>query len=149
MCTQKGPTRRLIKKPMVCSISGFCIANGLELALMCDLRVIEDDAILGFFNRRFGIPLMDGGTVRLPAMIGLSRALDLVLTGKYVFAKEAFEIGIANRIVAPGTGEWSNSNVVSVIRSIDTSSILRYTIVLQTLNRILNRLPLYRSRTSD
>lgn len=99
----KGPTRRIIKKPMICGISGFCIANGLELALMCDLRVVEDDAILGFFNRRFGIPLMDGGTVRLPAIIGLSRALDLVLTGKVVPAKEAFEIGLANRIVAPGT----------------------------------------------
>lgn len=88
---------------MVCGISGFCIANGLELALMCDLRVIEEDAFLGFFNRRFGIPLMDGGTVRLPAMIGLSRALDLILTGKIVPAKEAFEMGLANRIVATGT----------------------------------------------
>lgn len=95
---------------MVCGISGFCIANGLELALMCDLRVVEDDAILGFFNRRFGIPLMDGGTVRLPAMIGLSRALDLVLSGKVVPAREAFEIGLANRIVAPGTGMLCTNN---------------------------------------
>lgn len=92
---------------MVCGISGFCVANGLELALMCDLRVVEDDAVFGFFNRRFGIPLFDGGTVRLPAIVGLSRALDLVLTGRVLTAKEAFEIGLANRIVAPGSCEYS------------------------------------------
>lgn len=97
---------------MVCGISGFCIANGLELALMCDLRVVEEDAVLGFFNRRFGMPLMDGGTVRLPAMIGLSRALDLVLTGKIVSAKEAFEIGLCNRIVASGTGKVLGMNII-------------------------------------
>lgn len=88
---------------MVCGISGYCIANGLELALMCDLRVVEEDASMGFFNRRFGVPLMDAGTVRLPALIGMSRALDLILTGRFVSAKEAFEMGLANRIVAPGT----------------------------------------------
>lgn len=89
---------------MVCGISGYCVANGLELALMCDLRVIEDDACLGFFNRRFGIPIIDGGTIRLPALIGLSRALDLIMTGRNVSAKEALDMGLANRIVAPGTG---------------------------------------------
>ncbi|XP_030559241.1 uncharacterized protein LOC115761587 isoform X2 [Drosophila novamexicana] len=77
-----GPTRRQIKKPVICGINGYCIANGLELALMCDLRVMEESAVLGFFNRRFGVPMLDGGTVRLPAMIGLSRALDLILTGR-------------------------------------------------------------------
>ncbi|XP_037046008.1 probable enoyl-CoA hydratase [Bradysia coprophila] len=118
-----GPTRRLIKKPMVCAISGFCIANGLELALMCDLRVVEDDAILGFFNRRFGIPLMDGGTVRLPAMIGLSRALDLVLTGKMVPAKEAFEIGLANRIVAPGTALGQSINLANCLAKFPQASL--------------------------
>lgn len=98
-----GPTRRFIEKPVVCAINGYCVANGLELALMCDLRVMEDCAVLGFLNRRFGIPTIDGGTIRLPAMIGLSRAMDLILTGRSVAAREAFEIGIANRIVATGT----------------------------------------------
>lgn len=100
----QGPTRRIIKKPMICGISGYCVANGLELALMCDLRVMEEDAYLGFYNRRFGIPLMDGGTIRLPALIGLSRALDLILTGRTVTAKEALDIGLINRIVSTGTG---------------------------------------------
>ena len=97
-----GPTRRHIQKPVVCGINGYCVANGLELALMCDLRVMEETATLGFFNRRFGVPVIDGGTARLPAMIGLSRALDLVLTGRQVAAKEAYDIGIANRIVPTG-----------------------------------------------
>uniref|UniRef100_A0A182FAQ1 Enoyl-CoA hydratase n=1 Tax=Anopheles albimanus TaxID=7167 RepID=A0A182FAQ1_ANOAL len=99
-----GPTRRMIKKPLICAISGYCVAGGLELALMCDLRVMEENAVLGFFNRRFGVPLIDGGTVRLPALIGLSRALDLMLTGRAVTAKEALEIGLVNRIVAVGAG---------------------------------------------
>uniref|UniRef100_A0A182QHY8 Enoyl-CoA hydratase n=1 Tax=Anopheles farauti TaxID=69004 RepID=A0A182QHY8_9DIPT len=99
-----GPTRRMIRKPIVCAISGYCVAGGLELALMCDLRVMEENAVLGFFNRRFGVPLIDGGTVRLPALIGLSRALDLILTGRTVSAKEALEIGLVNRVVAVGSG---------------------------------------------
>uniref|UniRef100_A0A182JMU8 Enoyl-CoA hydratase n=1 Tax=Anopheles atroparvus TaxID=41427 RepID=A0A182JMU8_ANOAO len=99
-----GPTRRMIRKPLVCAISGYCVAGGLELALMCDLRVMEENAVLGFFNRRFGVPLIDGGTVRLPALIGLSRALDLMLTGRTVSAKEALEIGLVNRVVAVGAG---------------------------------------------
>ncbi|KAH8420749.1 hypothetical protein KR222_003883, partial [Zaprionus bogoriensis] len=99
-----GPTRRQIKKPVICGINGYCIANGLELALMCDLRVMEESAVLGFFNRRFGVPMLDGGTVRLPAMIGLSRALDLILTGRPVGSQEAHDIGLVNRIVPTGTG---------------------------------------------
>ncbi|XP_026851189.1 uncharacterized protein LOC6598703 [Drosophila persimilis] len=98
-----GPTRRQIKKPVVCGINGYCIANGLELALMCDLRVMEESAVLGFFNRRFGVPMLDGGTIRLPAMIGLSRALDLILTGRPVGSQEAHDIGLVNRIVPTGT----------------------------------------------
>ncbi|CAH0553141.1 unnamed protein product [Brassicogethes aeneus] len=98
-----GPTLRHIKKPMVAAISGYAVAGGLELALMCDLRVMEDTAILGVYNRRFGIPLVDGGTVRLQAMVGLSRTLDLILTGRSLTAKEALEWGVANRIVACGT----------------------------------------------
>lgn len=89
---------------MVCGISGYCVGNGLELAMFCDLRVIEEDACLGFFNRRFGVPLSQAGASRLVALIGLSRALDLLMTGRFVSAKEAFDYGLANRIVAPGTG---------------------------------------------
>jgi enoyl-CoA hydratase/carnithine racemase len=100
---QMGPTLRFIRKPMVAAISGYAVAGGLELALMCDLRVMEETAIMGVYCRRFGVPLMDGGTVRLQAMVGLSRALDLILTGRSLNAKEAFEWGVANRIVACGT----------------------------------------------
>ncbi|XP_055637181.1 probable enoyl-CoA hydratase echA8 isoform X2 [Toxorhynchites rutilus septentrionalis] len=99
-----GPTRRNFTKPVICAISGYCVAGGMELALMCDLRVMEDQAVLGFYNRRFGVPLVDGGTVRLPALIGISRAMDLVLTGRAVHAKEALHIGLVNRVVAVGTG---------------------------------------------
>lgn len=94
----------MVSKPLVCGISGYCIGNGLELALLCDLRVVEEDACLGFFNRRFGVPLMDGAPQRLVTLIGLSRALDLVLTGRVLSGKEAFDIGLSNRLVAPGTG---------------------------------------------
>ncbi|XP_061400096.1 probable enoyl-CoA hydratase [Musca vetustissima] len=97
-----GPTRRHLHKPVVCGINGYCVANGLELALMCDLRVMEESAVLGFFNRRFGVPVIDGGTARLPAMIGFARALDLILTGRQVNAEEAHAIGLVNRIVPTG-----------------------------------------------
>lgn len=99
-----GPTLRFIKKPIVAAVSGYAVAGGLELALMCDLRVVEESAVMGVFCRRFGVPLIDGGTVRLQATVGLSRALDLILTGRPVDAKEAFQMGLANRIVATGTG---------------------------------------------
>ncbi|XP_066248552.1 probable enoyl-CoA hydratase echA8 [Euwallacea similis] len=98
------PLKKMIRKPMVASLSGYTVAGGLELALLCDLRVMEETAVLGLYERRFGIPISDGATVRLPALIGLSRALDLILTGKSLTAKEAFEWGLANRIVACGTG---------------------------------------------
>jgi enoyl-CoA hydratase len=97
-----GPSRLELSKPLIAAISGYAVAGGLELACLCDLRVMEDDAILGVFCRRWGVPLIDGGTVRLPRLIGLSRAMDLVLTGRPVNAKEAFEIGLANRIVSKG-----------------------------------------------
>ncbi|KAF5299146.1 hypothetical protein FQA39_LY02319 [Lamprigera yunnana] len=98
-----GFTHRLIKKPLIAAVSGYAVATGMELALMCDLRVMEETAIMGVYSRRFGFPLIDGGTVRLTAMVGLSRALDLILTGRSLPAKEAFEWGLANRIVACGT----------------------------------------------
>jgi enoyl-CoA hydratase/carnithine racemase len=111
----QGPTRRIIKKPLIGAISGYCVAGGLELALLCDLRVMEADAVMGFYNRRFGVPLVDGGTVRLAPMIGLSRALDLVLTGRQITSKEALEIGLANRVVATGTSLGQALNLAQSI----------------------------------
>jgi len=98
-----GPTRMEFTKPVVASISGYCVAGGLELALMCDLRVMEESAKTGFLNRRFGVPLIDGGSVRLPELIGLSRALDLIITGRMVEAKEAMQMGLVNRVAKVGT----------------------------------------------
>ncbi|WP_322050945.1 crotonase/enoyl-CoA hydratase family protein [Paraburkholderia bannensis] len=97
-----GPTRMLLDKPVIAAVSGYAVAGGLELALFCDLRVIEQNAVLGVFCRRVGVPLIDGGTVRLPRLIGLSRALDLILTGRAVDAQEALSFGLANRVVPPG-----------------------------------------------
>jgi enoyl-CoA hydratase len=97
-----GPTRMLLSKPTIAAVSGHAVAGGLELALWCDLRVVEEDAVMGVFCRRWGVPLVDGGTVRLPRLIGLSRALDLILTGRPVDAREAERIGLANRIVPHG-----------------------------------------------
>ena len=97
-----GPTRMLLSKPTIAAVSGHAVAGGLELALWCDLRVMEEDAVLGVFCRRWGVPLVDGGTVRLPRLIGLSRALDLILTGRAVDAREAERIGLANRVVPTG-----------------------------------------------
>ncbi|XP_046435190.1 probable enoyl-CoA hydratase [Neodiprion pinetum] len=93
----------LTKKPMVAALSGYTIGAGLELALLCDLRVVEESAVIGFHNRRFGVPILGGGTVRLPALIGHSRAMDMILTGRGITAAEAFSWGLANRLVACGT----------------------------------------------
>ena len=97
-----GPARRLLKKPVIAAIAGHAVAGGLELALWCDMRVAEEDAILGVYCRRWGVPLIDGGTIRLPRLIGLSRALDLILTGRPVKAEEALSMGLVNRVVAKG-----------------------------------------------
>jgi enoyl-CoA hydratase len=97
-----GPTRMQLTKPVIAAISGYAVAGGLELALWCDLRVMEEDAVLGVFCRRWGVPLIDGGTVRLPRLIGLSRALDIILTGRPVEAQEALQMGLVNRIVPQG-----------------------------------------------
>ena len=97
-----GPSRMLLAKPVIAAVAGYAVAGGLELALWCDLRVVEEDAVLGVFCRRWGVPLVDGGTVRLPRLIGLSRALDLILTGRPVDAREAERIGLANRVVPRG-----------------------------------------------
>lgn len=97
-----GPTAMQFSKPVIGAVSGYAVAGGLELALMCDLRVAEKSSIMGVFNRRFGVPLIDGCTVRLPKIIGLSRALDLILTGRPVDADEALSMGLVNRVVPDG-----------------------------------------------
>jgi enoyl-CoA hydratase len=97
-----GPTRMLLTKPVVAAVCGYAVAGGLELALLCDLRVVEEDATFGVFCRRWGVPLIDGGTVRLPRLIGLGRALDMILTGRAVGAQEALAFGLANRVVGAG-----------------------------------------------
>lgn len=97
-----GPTRMQLSKPVIAAVAGHAVAGGLELALWCDLRVAEEDAVFGVFCRRWGVPLIDGGTVRLPRLVGLGRALDLILTGRAVDAPEALQIGLVNRIVPHG-----------------------------------------------
>ena len=97
-----GVSRMRLRKPVIAAIAGHAVAGGLELALWCDLRVVEEDAVFGVFCRRWGVPLIDGGTVRLPRLIGLSRALDLILTGRPVAADEALAMGLANRVVPKG-----------------------------------------------
>jgi enoyl-CoA hydratase len=97
-----GPTRMALSKPVIAAIEGYAVAGGLELALWCDLRVAAANATLGVFNRRFGVPLIDLGTIRLPRMIGQGRALDLILTGRPVGAEEALRIGLVERLADPG-----------------------------------------------
>jgi enoyl-CoA hydratase len=97
-----GPTRMTLTKPVVAAVEGFAVAGGLELAVWCDLRVAAEDAVLGVFCRRWGVPLIDGGTVRLPRLVGESRALDMILTGRPVAAREALDFGLVNRVVEPG-----------------------------------------------
>jgi len=97
-----GPTRMRLKKPVIAAIAGYAVAGGLELTLWCDMRVVEKNAIFGVFCRRFGVPLVDGGTVRLPRLIGLSRAMDMILTGRPIGAEEAYAWGLANRLVENG-----------------------------------------------
>ena len=98
-----GPTRMVLSKPVIAAVSGYAVAGGLELALWCDLRVADEAAIFGVYCRRWGVPLIDGGTVRLPRLIGLGRALDLIMTGRAVDAREALTMGLVNRVVPGGT----------------------------------------------
>jgi enoyl-CoA hydratase/carnithine racemase len=97
-----GPTRMALSKPVIAAVAGHAVAGGLELALWCDLRVVEEDAVFGVFCRRWGVPLVDGGTVRLPRIVGLGRALDMILTGRPVDAGEAHRMGLADRVVPSG-----------------------------------------------
>ena len=97
-----GPTRMVLSKPVIAAVEGYAVAGGLELAVWCDLRVAAEDAVFGVFCRRWGVPLIDGGTVRLPRLIGTSRAMDMILTGRPVLADEALQFGLANRVVPHG-----------------------------------------------
>ncbi|KAH7124856.1 carnitinyl-CoA dehydratase [Dactylonectria estremocensis] len=97
-----GPTRLMIQKPVICAVSGYAVAGGLELSLLGDIRVAEEDSVFGLFSRRFGVPMIDAGSIRLPSIVGLGRALDIVLTGRPVPAQEALSMGLANRIVPKG-----------------------------------------------
>ncbi|KAH8291882.1 hypothetical protein KR054_001942 [Drosophila jambulina] len=119
-----GPTRRHLRKPLVCGISGFCVAGGVELALLCDLRVMEDSAVLGFFNRRLGVPLSDGGSVRLAAAVGYSNALDIIETGRRVYAREAMRMGLVNRVVATGTALGQAVNLAFSIAKFPIASLM-------------------------
>ncbi|CAJ0710567.1 crotonase/enoyl-CoA hydratase family protein [Ralstonia mannitolilytica] len=97
-----GPSRMALSKPLIAAVNGYAVAGGLELALLADVRVVERDAVFGVFCRRWGVPLIDGGTVRLPRVVGMGRALDMILTGRPVSADEALAMGLANRVVEPG-----------------------------------------------
>jgi enoyl-CoA hydratase len=112
-----GPTRLRLSKPVIAAVSGYAVAGGLELALWCDLRVVEADATFGVFCRRWGVPLIDGGTVRLPRLIGTSRALDLILTGRPVAAEEAERIGLANRVVPTGQARAAAEQLAAELAS--------------------------------
>ena len=110
-----GPTRLRLSKPVIAAIAGYAVAGGLELALWCDMRVVEKNAIFGVFCRRFGVPLVDGGTVRLPRLIGFSRAMDMILTGRPIDAEEALTWGLANRIVENGQSRMEAEKVAREI----------------------------------
>jgi enoyl-CoA hydratase len=119
-----GPTRMPFTKPVIAAIAGFAVAGGLELAAMCDLRVVEEDAVLGVFCRRVGIPLIDGGTIRLPRLIGLSRALDLILTGRALDAREALAFGLANRVVPQGTARSAAEQLAAELTRFPQAALL-------------------------
>lgn len=110
-----GLSRLLLTKPVIAAVSGYAVAGGLELASWCDLRVAEESAVFGVFCRRFGVPLIDGGTVRLPRLIGHSRALDMILTGRAVSASEALGMGLVNRVVADGTARAAAEELAASI----------------------------------
>ncbi len=110
-----GPTRMRLSKPVIAAVAGYAVAGGLELAIWCDLRVVEKNAIFGVFCRRFGVPLIDGGTVRLPRLIGLSRAMEMILTGRPVTAQEAFSWGLANHVVDNGKSREEAEKLAHII----------------------------------
>ncbi|HTJ39928.1 MAG TPA: crotonase/enoyl-CoA hydratase family protein [Dactylosporangium sp.] len=113
-----GPTRMRLSKPVIAAVSGHAVAGGLELAIWCDLRVVEEDAVFGVYCRRWGVPLVDGGTVRLPRLIGTGRALDLILTGRGVDAAEAHRIGLADRVVPVGTARAAAEELAAAMAAL-------------------------------
>ncbi|XP_014471825.1 PREDICTED: probable enoyl-CoA hydratase [Dinoponera quadriceps] len=121
---QLANRNELPKKPLVACLSGYAVGIGFELALMCDLRVMEDTAMIGFLNRRFGLPILCGGTVRLPAMVGYSRAMDLILTGRLVTAKETLNWGIANKITTCGAGLGVSVNLAKSLIKFPMKTLL-------------------------
>jgi enoyl-CoA hydratase len=122
-CAPMGPTRLLLSKPVIAAVSGYAVAGGLELACWCDMRVAEEDAVLGVFDRRFGVPLMDGGTQRLPRQIGISRALDMILTGRAVGAEEALAFGLVNRVVPRGRAREEAEKLAAEIAGFPQSGV--------------------------
>ena len=120
-----GPSRMRMKKPVIAAVEGYAVAGGLELAIWCDMRVVARDAIFGVFCRRWGVPLIDGGTVRLPRLIGLSHAMDMILTGRPVEAEEALAMGLANRVVAPGTARSAAESLAQQIIRVPQQCLLR------------------------
>ena len=113
-----GPSRMVLSKPVIAAVSGYAVAGGLELALWCDVRVAEEDAVFGVFCRRWGLPLIDGGTIRLPRLIGQSRAMDMILTGRPVDAAEAYSIGLANRVVPKGQGRQAAEELAAELAAL-------------------------------
>jgi len=118
-----GVSRLWVSKPTIAAVAGHCVAGGLELALWCDLRVAGEDAVFGCYERRFGVPLVDGGTVRLPLVVGLSRALDMILTGRPVPAGEAHHIGLVDRLVAPDTELAAALDLAEVIAAFPQATL--------------------------
>ncbi|MEV7323321.1 crotonase/enoyl-CoA hydratase family protein [Streptomyces sp. NPDC093970] len=118
-----GPTRLRLSKPVIAAIAGHAVAGGLELALWCDLRVAEEDAVFGVFCRRWGVPLIDGGTVRLPRLVGTGRAMDMILTGRPVPAAEAYAMGLANRLVPAGRSREAAEELAAAIAAFPQSCL--------------------------
>lgn len=119
-----GPSRMVLSKPVIAAVEGYAVAGGLELALFCDMRVAAADAVFGVFCRRWGVPLIDGGTVRLPRLIGMSHAMDMILTGRQVRADEAFTMGLANRVVPTGAALAEAVNLAKNIAAFPRNCML-------------------------
>jgi enoyl-CoA hydratase len=119
-----GPSRLLLSKPVIAAVSGAAVAGGMELALWCDMRVMEEDAYFGVYCRRFGVPLIDGGTVRLPRLIGLGHAMDLILTGRKVEADEALRIGLTNRVVPKGQAKEAAVEIAQQLAKFPQATML-------------------------
>ena len=123
LCAPMGPTRLLLSKPVIAAVAGYAVAGGLELACWCDMRVVEVDAVFGVFDRRYGVPLIDGGTQRLPRLIGMSRALDMILTGRAVGAEEALSFGLANRMVGKGRAREEAEKIAAELAEFPQSGL--------------------------